>query len=147
MEHTPFVERRACPPECPHSEKIAVVYEKVVTGNGELPLAEKVRKLEDEMSMALPILQRLEMAAVRQDGRDAERLAAEKRREKAWETFRRNLTLAIILLGLLVAAATYWKQVHETLLKIPELRMPDVSGKVYALLHEHPQDAGIALNP
>ena len=87
------------------------------------------------------------MAAVRQDGRDAERLAAEKRREKAWETFRRNLTLAIILLGLLVAAATYWKQVHETLLKIPELRMPDVSGKVYALLHEHPQDAGIALNP
>ena len=148
MEQTPFVERRSCPIACPHFEKIEGVWEVVLIGNGDLPILERVRKLEDEMSTVLPILESLKSAADRQEGRDQERLDAEKRRDKAWETFRRNLTLAVILVGLLVAAATYWKQVHTTLLKIPAITTSKDTGQVHSAHREAPpQDAATPTTP
>ena len=68
-----MAERRVnCVVECPHGEKIAAVYEKVVTGNGDLPLPERVRKLEDEMEEALPNLKKLVAASERAEGAEPE---------------------------------------------------------------------------
>ena len=64
-----MAERRVnCVAECPHEEKIAAVYEKVITGNGDFPLPERVRKLEDKMEEVLPDLKKLVAASERAEG-------------------------------------------------------------------------------
>ena len=52
---------------CPYAKQITTAYEKLVEGNGELPIVERMRTLEGEMATALPILQKLEKAADRQE--------------------------------------------------------------------------------
>ena len=79
-----MAERRVnCVVECPHGEKIAAVYEKVVTGNGDLPLPERVRKLEDEMEGVLPDLKKLVAASERAEGaRESDKEFHNKRDEE-----------------------------------------------------------------
>ena len=136
-----------CAEACPHYEKIEAVYEKVVTGNGDAPIPEKVRKLENEMATVLPILNDLKTAADRQDGRDAQRLQDEVKRDKAWANFRRNITLIVLLGMLALAGATFYKQLHATLTNIPQIFPLHNRGQVYSASSRRLMDAGSTLAP
>ena len=106
---------------CPHADKVDAVYEKIITGNHERPIPERVRELEKQMSQALPILVELKTAADRQDGRDSERLDAERRNDKAWANFRRNLTIIIALGMLALAYLELNRQVKLENIRIPQV--------------------------
>ena len=78
-----MAERRVnCVAECPHEEKIAAVYEKVITGNGDFPLPERVRKLEDKMEEVLPDLKKLVAASERAEGARKSDIAFHNRRDQ-----------------------------------------------------------------
>ena len=78
-----MAERRVnCVAECPHEEKIAAVYEKVITGNGDFPLPERVRKLEDKMEEVLPDLKKLVAASERAEGERESDMAFHNQRDQ-----------------------------------------------------------------
>jgi hypothetical protein len=58
---------------CPYEGKIKTVYAKLIEGNGDLPVVERMRNLEDDMASALPILQRLEAAETHRSWREDQR--------------------------------------------------------------------------
>ena len=58
---------------CPYEGKIKTVYAKLIEGNGDLPVVERMRNLEDDMASALPILQRLEAAETHRSWKEDQR--------------------------------------------------------------------------
>jgi hypothetical protein len=92
-----------CEAVCPYEHQIEAAYEKLITGNGDLPIVERVRNLESEMLMALPILQELQAAALRQDGRAQERIENETRRDKRTKAFRWWVMSILTVIGILLS--------------------------------------------
>ena len=113
-----------CDAECPYEHQITAAYEKLITGNGDLPIVERVRNLENEMLTALPILQELQAAALRQDGRAQERIENETRRDKRTKTFRWWVMSILTVIGILLTFYVGEKALedsHKGLLIIPGL--------------------------
>ena len=78
-----MAERRVnCAVKCPHEEKINSVYKKVVSGNGDLPLPERVRKMEGEMEEVLPSLKNLVAASERAEGARTTEMAFHNKRDQ-----------------------------------------------------------------
>ena len=126
---------------CPYAKMIEVAYEKVVTGNGELPLPERVRNLEAEMASAMPILLELQAAAQRQDGRAQERIENEGKRDKHTKAFRWWVMAILTLIGILMSFYVGEKALedsHKGLLRIPSLFN---ASRVYAANSKAPQNA------
>ena len=138
---------KKCDAECPYEHQIRAAYEKLITGNGDLPIVERVRNLEDEMSIALPILQSLEKAADRQEGRDIERLANERKRDNRTQQFRFWLTTILAIIGLIAAAYVALKGVddaHKGVFEIPSFYSRQDAGQIdTANSTPPPQDATI----
>jgi len=119
---------------CPYEHEITHAYEKLIVGNGELPIVERVRNLEAEMATALPILQSLESAANRQEGRDIERLANEKKRDKRTQQFRFWITTILAILAVVSALYVGLKGIndlHKGVLKIPKIGVSSQSDNQY----------------
>jgi len=131
-----------CDAECPYEHQITAAYEKLITGNGDLPIIERVRNLEDEMSTALPILHELHAAALRQDGRDQERIENEIRRDKRTKAFRWWVMSILTVIGILLSFYVGEKALEDSrkgLLKIPSLFN---TGHVYAYSNTHQTSEG-----
>ena len=108
-----MAERRVnCVAECPHGEKIAALYEKVVTGNGDLPLPERVRKLEDEMEEVLPDLKKLVAASERAEGaRESDKEFRNQRDEeikKALGITTRHMNRWMLAIAMMTLIADTW---------------------------------------
>jgi hypothetical protein len=58
---------------CPYERQIKTVYEKLIEGNDDLPVVERIRNLEDDMASALPILQRLDAAETHRSWKEDQR--------------------------------------------------------------------------
>ena len=108
----------------PIHERVDDLYQTVLTGNGKGPLKGRVERLEIDMATVLPILNELHSAANRQEGRDLERLDAEKRHEKAWAKFRWTVG-TIILMGMFVLALMEYRAHVQR----GELSWPKISRK------------------
>ena len=131
---------------CPYEHQIIAAYEKLITGNGDLPIIERVRNLEDEMATALPILQSLEKAADRQEGRDLERLNNEKLRDKRVQRFRFWITVFLTILS--ITSALYVglraaESMHKGTLTIPSIHTGRTVDRTFAAYHHPPVQAGI----
>ena len=68
--------------ECPFEGQITDVYQKVLIGNGELPLAERVRNVENQMTEALPILHQLKEASDKAEGFRVGEMAFHNKRDQ-----------------------------------------------------------------
>lgn len=77
-----MAERRINCAVCPHQDKILAVYQKVVTGNGDLPLLERVRQLEGEMEEVLPSLKTLITASEKAEGARTAEMAFHNKRDQ-----------------------------------------------------------------
>ena len=129
---------------CPYAKMIEAAYEKVVTGNGELPLPERVRNLEAEMASAMPILLELQASAQRQEGRDQERIQNEDRSDKRTKAFRWWVMAILTLIGILLSFYVGEKALedsHKGLLKLPQFPSHNRQGQVYANSNNGSQDA------
>ena len=142
---------------CPYEHQIIAAYEKLITGNGDLPIIERVRNLEDEMATALPILQSLEKAADRQEGRDLERLNNEKLRDlerrnneklrdQRVQRFRFWITVFLTILSITSALYVGLRAVesmHKGTLTIPSIHTGRTVDRTFAAYHQLPVQAGI----
>lgn len=130
---------------CPYQEKIAATYEKVITGNSERPLPERVRNLEGQMSTVLPILNDLKSAFERQEGRELERsadAAREREKEDRWRWIFGTLLTILTLAVLLYTALEANRQVYQGKIHLPKIGVSDASAKVYSAHVKQPaQDA------
>jgi len=129
---------------CPYAKMIEAAYEKVVTGNGDLPLPERVRNLEAEMASAMPILLELQSSAQRQEGRAQERIQNEARNDKRTKAFRWWVMAILTMIGVLLSFYVGEKALedsHKGLLKLPQFPSHNRQVQVYANSNNGSQDA------
>ena len=120
--------------DCPFEEQIRIAYEKVVTGNGELPLPERVRKLEESMTEAMPILREVNEFFVLERNR-------KERNARGWQWFR-WIVATMIAAGLLYVGLMEWHRVSTiTKSKPPNAIQPKPVSQTYDARMNHTQDA------
>ena len=68
--------------ECPFEGQITDVYQKVLIGDGELPLAERIRNMENQMTEALPILLQLKETSDKAEGARVGEMEFRNKRDK-----------------------------------------------------------------
>lgn len=147
-----MAERRVdCAVKCPHEEKINAVYRKVISGNGDLPLPERVRKMEGEMEEVLPSLRKLVSASERAEGERTSDIAFHNKRDKelkeAVNQHNWRIMFAVAIVGLILAALQLYidNRNHRpdgTLLIPHHITSPKTSGQTYTAQTNQPQYAG-----
>jgi hypothetical protein len=94
--------------------------------------------------MVLPILNDLKSAADRQEGRDLERLDAEKRRDKSWGRFRQAIVTITMVGTLIVGLLELNKQIKIGSIHMPKIGASYPQGQMYtAHIRIIQQDAGL----
>ena len=123
--------------ECPYRQKIEDAYTKLVTGNGDLPILERVRKLEDSMTEAVPILSKVNEFFILEHDR-------KERNAKSWQWFR-------WIVGTLIAAGLLFVGIMEARrafilgqMNQPKITIPQIKGELHVATANQPTDATIA---